>query len=164
MAEARRKPIIRQTYYYGSKKVQVGNLKGGTKVGFIAVEARAAAALGLKLNLPTTIPGTTYTVEGGIIFDNHTTKKGKVSTPVSAKVGSKKVTVYYKKTSTNTVKLKGTAAKAVTSELQSVIIGIPAWGDVGTTRKWLKDSKAESFSFGGGDPYPVKTSTKEDAK
>jgi hypothetical protein len=28
MAEAKRKPIIRQTYYYGSKKVQVGNLKG----------------------------------------------------------------------------------------------------------------------------------------
>jgi hypothetical protein len=158
MAGAKKQPLIRQTYYFGKKTVQVGKLKGGVKISFVAVSARIAAAVGLKLNLPSGIPGTTYTVEGGLIFDNHTSGKSKVSTPVIAKTGSKKMTVYFPKSGDVGVHKTGGAKgkKSTTvSDVSSVVIGIPAWGDVATARKFLQGSKAINFSFGGGDPYPV---------
>jgi hypothetical protein len=154
-------PLLRQTYAYGTKTIQVGKNKGGVKAGFVAIPSRTAAALGLKLSLPTRVPGTTYTVEDGLIFDSHTTAKGNnVKTPVQGKVGAKKVTVYFpKKGDVEVKKTGGAKGKKATevSDISSIEIGIPAWGDVPRTQLFLKGSNAISFSFGGGHPYPVKT-------
>jgi hypothetical protein len=164
MAPAKRPPLQRQTYYYGSKKVQVGDLKGGVRVGFVAIPTRTAAAIGLKLELPKNIPGTTYSIEHGLIFDSHKTTSGqKVKIPICSKVGSKKMTVTFEASKAGGVGvrkrsgLKGAKPKSsTTSNLASIEIGVPAWADVNSTLAFLKNSKAISFSFGGGTPYFVK--------
>jgi hypothetical protein len=156
MATTRRTPIIRQTYYFGSKKIQVGDLKGGTKVGFISVHAKAAALIGLTLKLPKNIPSTTYTIENGIIFDSHSTARGKkVKTPVKAKPGSKKISVIYTgKPDAKALKslgAKGLRAKAkkAPSSTGWVELGVPAWADVSTIRRFLRGTKAIGFSIDG---------------
>jgi hypothetical protein len=162
MAAAKRAPLVRQTYYFGSKKVQVGNLKGGVRVGFIALPARTAAALNIKLNLPKNIPGTTYSIEDGIIYDSHSSGKGKkVKTPVQGRVGSKKISVKFESSKVGGVGvhklsgLKGSKKPTIAGDTASVEIGVPAWADVATTRLFLKGTKAISFSFGGGEPYQI---------
>lgn len=156
MAPTKRPPLIRQTYYFGSKKVQVGNLKGGVRVGFVAIPARTAAVIGLKLALPKDIPNTTYSIEHGLIFDSHLTATGKkVKTPIRSKVGSKKVTVNFNGVRPLPV-IKGIKKKSkAKGDVVSVEIGVPAWADVETTLAFLKNSKAISFSFGGGEPYLI---------
>jgi hypothetical protein len=161
---AKRPPIIRQTFCFGTKKIQAGVNKGGVKVAFIAVPARTAAAIGLKLELPKAVPGTNYTLQNGLIFDNHTTSAGKkVKSPIKSKVGSKKVTVFFKAATKNGVgvrKLNGPKGskkgRPFEGDNASIEIGIPAWADIVTTRAFLKNSKVKKFSFGGGEPYNVK--------
>ncbi len=163
MAAAKRPPIIRQTFYFGFKKIQVGKNKGGVKVGFIAVPARTAAAIGLKLDLPKNIPGTTYSIEHGLIFDGHSTASGKkVKTPINAKVGAQKIMITFKLGTKNGVgvrKLNGPKGskkgRPFEGDRASIVMGIPAWAGISETRAFLKNSKAISFSFGGGQPYLV---------
>jgi hypothetical protein len=150
MAPAKRQPIVRQTYYFGSKKVQVGQLKGATRVSFIAMPARTAAALGLKLQLPKDIPGTTYTVEGGLIFDQHSTAKGKkVKTPIRPRIGPKKIQVHFDAPGKRQVSAKGVKGKSVPTASTVVTIGIPRWANIETTQRFLANSKAKSFSIDG---------------
>lgn len=161
MAGAKKaQPLLRQTFAYGTKPIQAGKNKGGVKVSFIAIPSRTAAAIGLKLNLPKGVPGTTYAVEDGAIYDSHSTAGGKkVKTVVQGRVGKKKCTVYFPKNSgVGEHKTGGVKGKksTVVADVSSVEIGLPAWADVPRTAKFLKDSKAVSFSFGGGHPYPVK--------
>jgi hypothetical protein len=164
MAAKSKAPLIRWAYYYGSKKIQVGPNKGGVKAGFIALQPKVASALGLKLNLPKDIPGTTYTVEDGVVYDSHNSGKGKkVKTPIKARVGSKKVTLTVEKSAArglgmaeSKTKVKGKAAVKSNATTESIVVGLPAWADIEQTRKFLQGSKVISFSFGGGNPYLVK--------
>jgi hypothetical protein len=170
MAAAKKKPIIRWTYYFGKKKIQTGPFKGGVKPGFIAMAPKMASALGLRLNLPKDIPGTTYSVKNGVIYDTHPVKGGKtVSQPVKGTIGSKKVrlvvkTIDAKATRDNgasvsgtgkTAKVKGSKGTSLTeATTQVLVLGVPAWAAIDDMQAFLKGSKVISFSM-GGEQHPV---------
>jgi hypothetical protein len=156
MAEVKaRRAIVKQTYYLGKKKAQVGARKGYTTAGFIHVEAKTANKLGLVLKLPTDIPSTSYSIEGGIIHQTAITKAGnKKKTPVAAKNGRKPVVVHLNNTVTKDINGRGVKRKVTLPE--SVQFGVPAWATIPIVSAFLKNAKsAKSFTLDGGEQHPI---------
>lgn len=157
MAEAKRqKALVRRAFHFGNKRIQVGKFKGAVQVGFVSVSSGVAQAMGLELTLPKDVPGTTYSIEHGMIFDTHTSKGVKVKSPVKAQVGAKKVTVTFVNAGFSGISPrkvsgpKGAKTKPLaTSNKVSAQIGVPVWANVRLMQKFLRKTKVESFSFGG---------------
>jgi hypothetical protein len=147
---------VKQTYYFGKKTTQTGKQKGRITASFIHVDAKAANKMGLKLALPTTIPGTVYKLIGGIIHQTSTNVKGTTKTsPVSAQNCSKPVRVHLNKTVTKSI--NGRGAKVVLKLPESVIIGVPSWATIDIVRAFLKTAKsAVAFTMDNGQKHPVK--------
>jgi hypothetical protein len=150
---------VKQTYYFGKKTTQTGKQKGRITASFIHVDAKAANKMGLKLALPTNIPGTVYKLIGGIIHQTSKTSKGiERTTPVSAQNCSKPVRVHLNKTVTKDINGRGAKIKVKLPE--SVIIGVPTWATIDIVRAFLKTAKsAVAFTMDNGQKHPVKVSS-----
>jgi hypothetical protein len=153
MAAIKKAPVVRRTFYLGSKKIQAGPLKGGVRPGFLSMDVKSAAAIGLKLNLPKDIPGTTYTEKNGLIMDEHTTKGGKkVRRPVKGIVGKKKIHIVVEDAKTGgkrAIAAKGKKAFSGAVTTKVITLGVPSWASIETLQTFLKGSKAQSFSMNG---------------